>query len=80
MLPDGKSKKVQELKKQGKVIMVGDGINDAPALTTADTGIAIGAGADVAVDAADIVVMKNRLTDVSAAKGSIRGLYTERSV
>ena len=67
VLPDGKSKKVSELKKQGKVIMVGDGINDAPALTTADTGVAIGAGADVAIDAADIVVMKNRLTDVSAA-------------
>ncbi len=67
VLPDGKSKRVSELKKQGKVIMVGDGINDAPALTAADTGIAIGAGADVAIDAADIVVMKNRLTDVSAA-------------
>lgn len=67
VLPNGKSNKITELKKQGKVIMVGDGINDAPALTTADTGIAIGAGADVAIDAADIVVMKNRLTDVSAA-------------
>ena len=67
VLPDGKSKKISELKNQGKVIMVGDGINDAPALTVADTGIAIGAGADVAIDAADIVVMKNRLTDVSAA-------------
>ena len=79
VLPDGKSKKVQELKKQGKVIMVGDGINDAPALTTADTGIAIGAGADVAVDAADIVVMKNRLTDVSAAirlsRATIRNIH-----
>ena len=67
VLPDGKSQKIAELKSQGRVIMVGDGINDAPALTTADTGIAIGAGADVAIDAADIVVMKNRLTDVSAA-------------
>ncbi|MCR5016802.1 MAG: heavy metal translocating P-type ATPase [Ruminococcus sp.] len=67
VLPDGKSKKISELKKQGKVIMIGDGINDAPALTAADTGIAIGAGADVAIDAADIVIMKNRLTDVSAA-------------
>ena len=67
VLPDGKSKKISELKKHSKVIMVGDGINDAPALTTADTGIAIGAGADVAIDAADIVVMKNRLKDVSAA-------------
>ncbi|MBQ7751736.1 MAG: heavy metal translocating P-type ATPase [Clostridia bacterium] len=67
VLPDGKSKKISELKTQGKVIMVGDGIHDAPALTVADTGVAIGAGADVAIDAADIVVMKNRLTDVSAA-------------
>ncbi len=67
VLPDGKSQKIAELKKQGRVIMVGDGINDAPALTAADTGIAIGAGADIAIDAADIVVMKNRLTDVSAA-------------
>lgn len=67
VLPDGKSEKISELKTKGKVIMVGDGINDAPALTVADIGIAIGAGADVAIDAADIVVMKNRLTDVSAA-------------
>ena len=67
ILPAEKSKIIAELKKQGKVIMVGDGINDAPALTTADTGIAIGAGADVAIDAADIVVMKNKLSDVSAA-------------
>ena len=67
VLPEGKSRKISELKKQGKVIMVGDGINDAPALTAADTGIAVGAGTDVAIDAADIVVMKNRLTDVSAA-------------
>ncbi len=65
--PDGKSAVVQQLKKMGKVIMVGDGINDAPALTTADIGIAIGAGTDVAIDAADVVVMKSRLSDVAAA-------------
>ena len=79
VLPDGKSQKIADLKKQGNVIMVGDGINDAPALTTADTGIAIGAGADVAIDAADIVVMKNRLTDVSAAirlsRATIRNIH-----
>ena len=79
VLPDGKAKKISELKKQGKVIMAGDGINDAPALTTADTGIAIGAGADVAIDAADIVVMKNRLTDVSSAirlsRATIRNIH-----
>ena len=67
VLPSEKAKVIEDLKKGGKVIMVGDGINDAPALTTADTGIAIGAGADVAIDAADVVVMKSRLTDVSAA-------------
>lgn len=67
VLPDGKEKVIRSLKKQGKVAMVGDGINDAPALTSADIGIAIGAGTDIAVDAADIVLMKNRLTDVSAA-------------
>ena len=79
VLPDGKSQKIAELKSLGRVIMVGDGINDAPALTTADTGIAIGAGADVAIDAADIVVMKNRLTDVSAAirlsRATIRNIH-----
>ena len=79
VLPDGKSKKVSELKNSGNVIMVGDGINDAPALTVADTGIAIGAGADIAIDAADIVVMKNRLTDVSAAirlsRATIRNIH-----
>jgi len=79
VLPDGKSRKVSELKNSGKVIMVGDGINDAPALTVADTGIAIGAGADIAIDAADIVVMKNRLTDVSAAirlsRATIRNIH-----
>ena len=67
VLPDGKERVVQELKRKGKVIMVGDGINDAPALTSADIGIAIGAGTDVAIDAADVVLMKNALTDVPAA-------------
>ena len=67
VLPDGKESVISELKKKGKVIMVGDGINDAPALTSADIGIAIGAGTDVAIDAADVVLMKNALTDVPAA-------------
>ena len=67
VLPDGKDAVIRQLKEKGKVAMVGDGINDAPALTRADLGIAIGAGADIAVDAADIVLMKSRLTDVSAA-------------
>ncbi len=67
VLPDGKESVIRELKQQGKVAMVGDGINDAPALTRADTGIAIGAGADVAIDAADVVLMKSRLSDVPAA-------------
>lgn len=67
VLPDGKESVIRSLKKQGKVAMVGDGINDAPALTRADIGIAIGAGADIAIDAADIVLMKSRLTDVAAA-------------
>ena len=67
VLPDGKEAVIRDLKKQGKVVMVGDGINDAPALTRADTGIAIGAGADVAIDAADVVLMKSRLLDVPAA-------------
>ena len=67
VLPDGKESVVRELKAKGKVIMVGDGINDAPALTSADIGIAIGAGTDVAIDAADVVLMKNALTDVPAA-------------
>ena len=67
VLPDGKEKVIQKLKQKGKVIMVGDGINDAPALTSADMGIAIGAGTDVAIDAADVVLMKSRLTDVPAA-------------
>lgn len=67
VLPEGKEEAVRELKKQGRTIMVGDGINDAPALTSADTGIAIGAGTDVAIDAADVVLMKSRLSDVPAA-------------
>ncbi len=67
VLPDGKESVISELKKQGKVIMVGDGINDAPALTRADIGIAIGAGSDVAIDAADVVLMKSSLRDVPAA-------------
>ncbi len=67
VLPDGKEAVIRELRKNGRVAMAGDGINDAPALTRADIGIAIGAGADVAIDAADIVLMKNRLSDVSAA-------------
>lgn len=67
VLPDGKESVIRELKKQGNVIMVGDGVNDAPALTSADIGITIGAGADVAIDAADVVLMKSRLSDVPAA-------------
>ena len=67
VLPEGKESVIRELKMQGKVAMVGDGINDAPALTRADIGIAIGAGTDVAIDAADVVLMKSRLTDVPAA-------------
>ena len=67
VLPDGKQKVVENLKQKGKVAMVGDGINDAPALTSADMGIAIGAGTDIAIDAADVVLMKSRLSDVPAA-------------
>ena len=67
VLPEGKESVIRRLKKQGKVAMVGDGINDAPALTRADMGIAIGAGTDIAIDAADVVLMKSRLSDVPAA-------------
>lgn len=67
VMPDGKEKVVAELKKQGKVLMVGDGINDAPALTRADIGMAIGSGTDIAIDAADVVFMKSKLTDVPVA-------------
>ena len=79
VLPDGKEEAVRELQKNGKVAMVGDGINDAPALVRADTGLAIGAGTDVAIDAADVVIVKNRLTDVSAAirlsRATIRNIH-----
>lgn len=67
VLPDGKETVIRALQAQGKVMMVGDGINDAPALTRADTGVAIGAGTDIAIDAANIVLVKNKLTDVPAA-------------
>lgn len=67
VLPDGKETVIRSLKKKGKVAMVGDGINDAPALTRADIGIAIGAGTDIAIDAADVVLMRSRLSDVPAA-------------
>jgi Cu2+-exporting ATPase len=67
VLPDGKEKVIRRLKDEGKVIMVGDGINDAPALTRSDIGMAIGAGTDIAIDSADIVLMKSRLSDVASA-------------
>ena len=79
VLPEGKADMIRKLRPLGKVTMVGDGINDAPALTVADNGIAIGAGTDVAIDAADIVVMKSRLTDVAAAvrlsRATIRNIH-----
>ena len=79
VLPDGKEEVIRRLKEQGKVAMVGDGINDAPALTRADMGIAIGAGADVAIDAADVVLVKSRLSDVPAAirlsRGTLRNIH-----
>lgn len=78
LLPEGKQKAIAELKKRGKTIMVGDGINDAPALTSADIGIAIGQGTDVAIDAADIVLVKSKLSDVPAALRLSR--YTLRNI
>ncbi|MCR5685127.1 MAG: heavy metal translocating P-type ATPase [Lachnospiraceae bacterium] len=79
VLPDGKESVIRKLQEYGKVAMVGDGINDSPALTRADIGIAIGAGADVAVDSADVVLMNSKLTDVSAAvrlsRGTLRNIY-----
>jgi len=78
LLPDGKAKAITELKKRGKVIMVGDGINDAPALTTANIGIAIGQGTDVAIDAADIVLVNSKLSDVAASLRLSR--YTLRNI
>ena len=79
VLPQEKARVIEELKRQGRTAMVGDGINDAPALTCADLGIAIGAGTDVAIDAADVVLMKSRLSDVPAAirlsRGTLRNIH-----
>ncbi len=79
VLPDGKSNAVKELQKDGNVIMVGDGINDAPALMAADTGIAVGAGTDIAIDSADVVLMKSKLSDIPSAiklsRGALRNIH-----
>ncbi len=79
VLPDGKDKEVRKLMEQGAVTMVGDGINDAPALMAANTGIAIGAGSDIAIDAADVVLMKNSITDAAAAiklsRATLKNIY-----
>jgi Cu2+-exporting ATPase len=79
VLPDGKEEAIKQLKTKGKVIMVGDGINDAPALTRADIGMAIGAGADIAIDAADVVLMKSSLKDAAAAirlsRGTLKNIH-----
>lgn len=79
VLPDGKERAIKELSEKGKVVMVGDGINDAPALTTADIGIAIGRGTDIAIDAADVVLMKNSLMDVCKSiilsKKALKNIY-----